>query len=118
MKQYGLKTQKKETDVDGEKLKYANAISDLTAALRLDNGCAVLYYNRATLYAKSKDYTKAVSDYNMALQLNPQLAEAYYNRGLVYIFSGEQQTGLADLSKAGELGLFTSYSLIRHYMKK
>lgn len=118
VKQYGLKTQKKETDVDGEKLKYANAISDLTAALRLDNGCAVLYYNRATLYAKSKDYTKAVSDYNMALQLNPQLAEAYYNRGLVYIFSGEQQAGLADLSKAGELGLFTSYSLIRHYMKK
>ena len=69
-------------------------------------------------FAKSKDYTKAVSDYNMALQLNPQLAEAYYNRGLVYIFSGEQQAGLADLSKAGELGLFTSYSLIRHYMKK
>ncbi len=103
---------------DDANLKYAGAINDLTAALGLDTNCAILYYNRATLYARSRDYARAVSDYTVALRLNPQLAEAYYNRGLVYIYTEKQQSGLADLSKAGELGLFTSYSLIKHYMKK
>lgn len=106
------------TTTDDTKLKYAGAINDLTAALEQDASCALLYYNRATLYARSRDYSRAEADFTEALRLNPQLAEAYYNRGLVYMYTDSQQAGLADLSKAGELGLFTSYSLIKHFMKK
>ncbi len=118
-KQSDLRTQDgSPSAADDTKLRYAGAIKNLTAALEIDANCALLYYNRATLYAKSREYSRALSDYTEALRLNPLLAEAYYNRGLVYIYMEQQQSGLADLSKAGELGLFTSYSLIKHYMKK
>ena len=114
-----LRVMKKDgnSPADG-RMKYAGAIADLSSALRLDAECAPLYYNRATLYALGGDYSKAIDDFNVALQHNPLLAEAYYNRGLAYVYSGDPQKGLADFSKAGELGLYTAYSLIKHFAKK
>jgi hypothetical protein len=43
------------------------------------------------------------------------MAEAYYNRGLCHIFAGEKEKGIRDLSKAGEMGLYTAYSIIKRY---
>ena len=45
------------------------------------------------------------------------MAEAYYNRGICLIKQNRQDEGIADLSKAGELGLYTAYSLIKKYRK-
>ena len=42
-------------------------------------------------------------------------AEAYFNRGLTYIYIGENEKGLADLSKAGELGIYQAYNLITRF---
>jgi hypothetical protein len=43
------------------------------------------------------------------------LAEAYYNRGLAKIYTGNAEGGVADLSKAGELGMYKAYSVIKRF---
>uniref|UniRef100_UPI0035A1D314 tetratricopeptide repeat protein n=1 Tax=Prevotella heparinolytica TaxID=28113 RepID=UPI0035A1D314 len=63
-------------------------------------------------------YAKAIDDYTKAIQLNPDLAEAYYNRGLARIYANSKAAGIEDLSKAGELGLYDAYSVIKKYRDK
>ena len=41
------------------------------------------------------------------------LAEAYFNRGLALIYMKREAEGIADLSKAGELGIYQAYSIIK-----
>ena len=41
------------------------------------------------------------------------MGEAYYNRGYVYLKLGNKDAGIADLSKAGELGIVPSYNLLK-----
>ena len=45
--------------------------------------------------------------------MKPDLGEAYYNRGYVYLQLGNKEAGLENLSKAGELGVIPSYSLLK-----
>ena len=91
------------------------ALADLNRALAVDPQDALLYYNRATLYAERRDYRQAISDYDRALRIEPNLAEAWYNRGLCHIFLDDKAAAVSDLSKAGELGLYTAYNLIKRY---
>ena len=76
---------------------------------------ALLCYNLATLRALQKDYNQAIDLFQHTLQLNPNLAEAWFNLGLTRIFAGHADEGLRDLSKAGELGLYDAYSLMKRY---
>jgi tetratricopeptide (TPR) repeat protein len=96
----------------------ANVLSDLSRAISLSQSNPYLYYNRGNVYADRKDYAHALDDYCRALELDRNLAEAYYNRGLVYIYKGDIDAGISDLSKAGEQGLYTAYSVIKKYRKK
>lgn len=73
------------------------------------------WYNRGNLYAKMKQWKEAVREYTEAIRLNGTYAEAYYNRGIAYLMSGDHEKGVADLSKAGELGLYKAYNLIKRY---
>jgi tetratricopeptide (TPR) repeat protein len=91
---------------------------DLSAAIRLAPRNAYLYYNRGNVYVRRKDYQQAIADYTQAIALDPRLAEAYYNRGLALIDSDKTTEGINDLSKAGELGLYTAYSLIKKHRKQ
>ena len=100
------------------RLKTAGAISDLDKAIQLSPDNAYLYFDRGNLYASGKDYAKAVADYSMAVKFDPKLAEAYYNRGIANINMGKADVGIADLSKAGELGLYDAYSAIKKFTKK
>lgn len=102
------------TNID---MKTANVLMDLSAAIRLEPGNAYLLYNRGNVYVQRKDYERAIADYNAAIAIDSRLAEAYYNRGLALIDNGKTDEGIADLSKAGELGLYTAYSLIKKYRK-
>jgi tetratricopeptide (TPR) repeat protein len=65
-----------------------------------------------------KDYQHAAEDFNRAIELDANIPEAWYNRGLVYIYSGKIPEGISDLSKAGELGLYSAYSVIKKYREK
>ena len=61
---------------------------------------------------------KALADYDKAISIDGRLAEAYYNRGMVRVFAGNVEQGVADLSKAGELGLVDAYVAIKKYGNK
>lgn len=94
------------------------AINDLSTAIAHEPDCAYLYYNRGCLYASQSDYEKAKADFSEAIKYNPSLAEAYYNRGLCSYNRGEKSSAISDMSKAGELGIFTAYSLIKQFGEK
>ena len=98
-------------------MKTANVIGDLTAAIALSPQEAFLYYNRGTIYAQRADYMRAIDDFTRAIELDPELSEAWYNRGLSRLYSNQQAEGISDLSKAGEQGLYTAYSIIKKYRK-
>ena len=95
----------------------ASALDDFAEALKRSPRNAHLYYDRATFHAHCKDYMLAFADFAQAIQLDPNLAEAYYNRGLCYLYTGETEKANKDLSKAGELGLYNAYSIMKKQQK-
>lgn len=76
------------------------------------------YYNRANILTIMKDYRGAIADYNKVLEIEPNMADAYFNRGLTHVFLGNNRLGIQDLSKAGELGLFSAYNIIKRFTAK
>ena len=101
--------------VDTRLNEYQIILADFNKAIDLAPDFAYTYYNRGYVLSQLKDYHAAIESYNEAIALEPNLAEAYYNRGLTYIFLGENARGVADLSKAGELGLYSAYNLIKRF---
>ena len=97
----------------GAHLTFTSVVADLTDAIKLDHDNQYLYYNRGCAYLYNKDYTLAIDDFTRAITIDQRLAEAFYNRGLARISAGNRQEGIADLSKAGELGLYGAYSVIK-----
>ncbi len=94
---------------------YELIIRDYNKALELDPKFIYAYFNRANLSFTNNDFLSAIDDYTSAIQIEPDFAEAYFNRGLAYILSGNKKKGLADLSKAGELGMLPAYNIIKRY---
>lgn len=96
-------------------LDYRLVKSDLDRVIELQPSFAEAYFNRANVSAKLNDFKSAIVDYTTAISLNDCFAEAYYNRGLAKIYTGNTQDGVSDLSKAGELGMFQAYSVIKRF---
>ena len=96
-------------------IKEAGAIDDLTRVLQADSTNAYVYYDRGNLYLAQENYEKAIADYTSAISHNANIAEAYYNRGLARIKSGKNVEGIDDLSRAGELGIYSAYGMIKKY---
>lgn len=65
-----------------------------------------------------KSWSSAVEAYTKAIGLNPDFAEAYYNKGVAHILSGDYSAGITELSRAGEMGLYGAYNLIKRYRDK
>jgi tetratricopeptide (TPR) repeat protein len=75
------------------------------------------YFNKSNILCTQKDFQTATANYSKCIEIDPDFAEAYFNRGLTYLFIGEDAKGLADLSKAGELGIYKAYNLIQRFKK-
>lgn len=73
------------------------------------------YYNKANMLCIQQDFKAAITYYTQAIATDSDFAEAYFNRGLTYIYIGENEKGIADLSKAGELGIYQAYNLISRF---
>ncbi len=71
------------------------------------------WFNKANLLCMQKDFRSAIQHYSRAIDINPEFAEAYFNRGLTRIFMGDEKQGRNDLSKAGELGIYQAYNLLK-----
>jgi tetratricopeptide (TPR) repeat protein len=70
-------------------------------------------FNLGNLYCQEKDFQSAIETFTDAIKNQSDFAEAYFNRGLAYLFINEAKKGNADLSKAGELGIYQSYNIMK-----
>ena len=97
---------------------YEMILSDLEKVIELVPDFSFAHYNKGNVLAEQKDYRSAVVAYDRALELNPNLAAAYYNRGLMHVYLGNNRQGIQDLSKAGELGLYSAYNIIKRFTER
>jgi tetratricopeptide (TPR) repeat protein len=88
-------------------------LRDYNKVIELNPGFIYAYFNRGNLLCAQHDFRAAILDYNEAILRDPDFAEAYFNRGLARLSLGDASRGIADLSKAGELGIINSYSIIK-----
>ena len=79
---------------------------------------ADLLFDQAGHYYVLGDYVTAIDSYTEALRIDDRHRESLYNRGVIYLMTDKTEEGLADLSKAGELGLYQAYNLIKRYSKQ
>mgnify|MGYP004505043585 CR=1 FL=1 len=94
-------------------LRKAGVQSDFDKLIELAPHDANVLYSYGTFCARIQEYDKAIDLLTKAIEQDVQLSYAYYNRGLAYLASGKAQQAKADFSKAGELGLYNAYSLMK-----
>ena len=94
---------------------YELILRDYEQVIRLQPDFDFALYNKANILCAQHEYQEAVKYYTKAIAIDGDFAEAYFNRGLTYIYIGENEKGLADLSKAGELGIYQAYNLITRF---
>ena len=102
-----------EAPVQNRAIEYDLIVRDYNKVISLDPGFVYAYYNRANVYSVQKNYKAALADYDEAIKLAPEFADAYYNRAMIYLITGKTELARADLSKAGELGKYESYNLLK-----
>jgi len=88
-------------------------IADLDRAIDLSPGNAFARYNKGVALIDIGDWNGAAAEFDRALEIKPDFGEAYYNRGYVRLKTGRRAEGVADLSRAGELGVVAAYNLIK-----
>ncbi len=94
---------------------YSDAIADIKEALAILPDIPYLYFDLGNLECLSSQFVEALENYDMAIKLYPGMGDAYFNRGLVLIYLKDKEKGCIDLSRAGELGVADSYSVISKY---
>lgn len=94
---------------------YELILLDYDHVLSLRPDFAFAYYNKANSLCAKQEYQEAINYYTKAIDIDNDFAEAYFNRGLTYIYTEQIEKGQADLSKAGELGIYQAYNLITRF---
>lgn len=100
-------------DIMAENARYAEIVADYDKAVELSPHLIYAYFNKGNLFYMRDDYTSAISCYTKAIEIKQDFGEAYYNRGIAFFRMGNFDKGMADLSRAGELGIMSSYNLIK-----
>ena len=70
-------------------------------------------YNLAYIRYYSGDYTGAIDLLTQCISLEPNQGAAYFNRALCHYALGDKIAGDKDMSHAGSLGIYRSYSIIK-----
>jgi tetratricopeptide (TPR) repeat protein len=72
-------------------------VLDLNEAIRLDQTCALAYFNRALCFQQLKEYNNALKDFSVILMLGDYLEfKTYVNRALLYFNLKDYTNALAD----------------------
>jgi tetratricopeptide (TPR) repeat protein len=77
----------------------AQALEDVSEAIRLKPDSAAAYYNRAIIYS-SKDPDRAIDDLDQVIRLNPKDAMAHYSRGHLRLGKNQLDLAIPDLDQA------------------
>lgn len=99
-------------------LDYDLVLKDLGRVAELEPDNEFAYYNMSLVCCQRKEMEKAEELLSRAIGIYDQFAEAYFNRGIIRIYLGREEEGVADLSHAGELGMFKAYNVIKRYREK
>ena len=91
----------------------SEVLQDWDKLIELHPRLAIAHYNKANTLLIMQDYVGALGEYNKAIKLDASLGEAYFNRGYVYLKMGNKEAAIADISKAGEYGIISSYNLLK-----
>lgn len=94
---------------------YELILRDYDHVLSMRPDFTFAYYDKANILCAKREYQEAIKQYSKAIEIDSDFAEAYFNRGLTYIYTGDTDKGLADLSKAGELGIYQAYNMISRF---
>ncbi len=99
-------------------LDYELVVKDLEKVMELEPDNEFAYYNMSLVLCQRKDFEGAVGLLDKAIGVYDQFAEAYFNRGVIELYLGREEAGVRDLSRAGELGMFKAYNVIKRYGSK
>lgn len=88
-------------------------IADLDKTIELSPRNAFAWFNKGNMLVKRGDLPAAAEAYEKAIEIKPDFGEAYFNHGYVNLRLGNREAGIADLSKAGEMGVVSAYNLIK-----
>ena len=99
-------------------LDYDLVMRDLESVLAIEPDNEFAYYNMSLVLCQRKQMDKAEETLSKAIGLYDQFAEAYFNRGIIRLYVGREDEGIADLSRAGELGMYKAYNVIKRHMEK
>ena len=102
-----------QTEKDNRTYQYEMMLRDYDSVIQLNPDFVYAYFNKGNVYCAKKDFRSAVLEYTKAINKDAEFAEAYFNRGLTRLYLGDTEKGVADLSKAGELGIVDAYSIIK-----
>lgn len=90
------------------------AMEDYDAALSIDPRLPYAWMGKGCLLYESSDYAGAAGCFSQALELAPDLGPAMFNRALCMLRLGRKREAVADLSRAGELGVVAAYNLLKN----
>lgn len=88
-------------------------LRDMEKASELMPHAGFVWYNKGNILVMKGDYNGAITCYNRALELELNLGEAYFNRGLTYMLVNNREKAIADMSRAGELGVWRAYRILK-----
>ncbi len=76
------------------------ALSDCTAAVKLQSSNAAFLDSRGLVYLRLAKYDKSIADYDAALAIDAKIASARYCRGIARTRQGHAAEGQADITEA------------------
>jgi tetratricopeptide (TPR) repeat protein len=97
---------------------FEQAIDDYSMAIILNPSNVEYYFLRGELKVTAAEFLSAAADYTKIISLQPDNGNAYYNRGICYANINLKESACDDLNRAGELGFFEAYEVIRIFCMK
>ena len=70
-------------------------------------------FQQAFQQAQAGNINEAIEGFTHVIQENDHFAEAYFNRGILHLLLDDTPHAIPDLSKAGELGIYQAYNIIK-----
>ncbi len=94
-------------------LAYNDIIQDLDLLITKHPDMAIAIYNRAVVSERLGNNLEAINYYNRVIAMPNTPNEAYFNRALLFLAEGKRNEAIADFSKAGELGIYQAYNILK-----
>ena len=70
-------------------------------------------FEHAFQEAQAGNINDAIAGFTRVIEQNDHFAEAYFNRGILHLLLDDTPHAIPDLSKAGELGIYQAYNIIK-----